>query len=156
LIEVLTRHEVEFIVVGGVAAVLQRVPINTQDFDLVHERTPENVTRLLAALAELNATYRDDPRKLRPNASHLIGPGNQLLESRNLNFDVLGRIDWGGDYQDLLPDSELLEIAGHRVRVLTLEKQIELKQKLPRPKDKLMLMQLQATLEEREKALRNS
>jgi hypothetical protein len=36
-----------------VAAVLQRVPINTQDFDLVHDRAKDNVARLLLALAEL-------------------------------------------------------------------------------------------------------
>jgi len=35
LIEVLVRHDVRLIVIGGVAAVLQRVPINTQDFDLL-------------------------------------------------------------------------------------------------------------------------
>ena len=96
LIEVLDRHEVRFIVVGGVAAVLQRVPVNTQDFDLVHDRARDNVERLLAALAELGAVYRDDPRNLRPNESHLLGAGNQLLRAGNLKFDVLGAIDWGG------------------------------------------------------------
>ncbi|HEY4104728.1 MAG TPA: hypothetical protein VGM44_12595, partial [Polyangiaceae bacterium] len=63
VIEVLTRHQVAFIVVGGVAAVLQRVPINTQDIDVVHDRSAENVERLIAALTELEAVYRDDPRK---------------------------------------------------------------------------------------------
>jgi hypothetical protein len=80
LIEILVRHDVRFIVVGGIAAVLQRVPVNTQDFDLVHDRAKDNVARLLIALQELGATYRDDPRELRPNASHLEGPGNQLLK----------------------------------------------------------------------------
>jgi len=88
LIEVLVRHEVRFIVVGGVAAVLQRVPVNTQDFDLVHDRAMDNVTRLLAVLDELGARYRDDPRNLRPNASHLVGPGHQLLQAGNLKFDL--------------------------------------------------------------------
>ena len=82
---------------GGVAAVLQRVPVNTQDFDLVHDRAHDNVERLLAALAELGAVYRDDPRNLRPNESHLLGAGNQLLRAGNLKFDVLGAIDWGAD-----------------------------------------------------------
>ena len=150
LIEILTRHEVRFIVVGGVAAVLQRTPINTQDFDLVHERTPENVGHLLSALAELKAVYRDDPRKLTPGESHLLGSGNQLLRSGNLRFDILGSIDWGGGYDDLLPDTEVLDVGGHAVRVLTLEKLIE----LTRPKDKLMLMHLEAVREEREKARR--
>jgi phage terminase Nu1 subunit (DNA packaging protein) len=73
LIEVLVRHNVRFIIVGGVAAVLQRVPVNTQDFDLVHDRAQDNVKRVLMALAELQAVYRDDPRMLSPNESHLLG-----------------------------------------------------------------------------------
>jgi hypothetical protein len=106
LIETLVRNDVRFIVVGGIAAVLQRVPVNTQDFDLVHDRKEDNVQRLLVALAELNAMYRDDPRHLRPSASHLEGPGNQLLESGNLKFDLLGTIDWGGGYDDLEADRD--------------------------------------------------
>jgi hypothetical protein len=154
LIETLVRHDVRFIVVGGMAAVLQRVPVNTEDFDLVHDRSKENVARLLAALAEIDAIYRDDPRKLRPNASHLEGAGNQLLQSGRLKFDVLGAIDWGGGYDDLLPGTEVLDVGGHAVRVLTLEKLIEIKRRLTRTKDKLMLVHLEATLDEREKLLR--
>jgi hypothetical protein len=156
LIEVLVRHDVRFIVVGGVAAVLQRVPVNTQDFDLVHDHTEDNVRRMLSALAELGAVYRDDPRMLRPNESHLLGSGNQLLQAGNLKFDLLGRIDWGGGYDDLLAGSEVLEVGGFAVRVLTLEKLVEIKRLLTRPKDKLMLMHLEAALAEREKLNRHS
>jgi hypothetical protein len=151
LIEVLVRHDVRFIVVGGVAAVLQRAPVNTEDFDLVHDRSKDNVARLLAALAELGAVYRDDPRQLRPGESHLLEPGNQLLRSGRVKFDFLGSIDPGGSYQDLFPSSEIVNVGEYPVRVLTLEKLIELKRQLPRPKDKLMLMQLEATLDERKK-----
>jgi hypothetical protein len=151
LIEVFARHEVRYIVVGGVAAVLQRVPVNTQDFDVVHDRAEGNVQRLLVALAELGAIYRGDPRRLRPSESHLRGTGNQLLQAGNLKFDLLGTIDWGGGYDDLLPSSEMLEVGEYPVRVLTLEKLIEVKRHLPRPKDKLMLMHLEAALEERAK-----
>jgi len=46
---------VEFIVVGGVAAVLQAVPIVTMDVDIVHRRTPENTARLMDVLSRLKA-----------------------------------------------------------------------------------------------------
>lgn len=154
LIEVLVRHDVRFVVVGGVAAVLQRVPVNTQDFDLVHDRSADNVANLLDALAELQAVFRDDPRNLRPNESHLAGPGQLLLQSGNLKLDVLGAIEPGGGYDDLVASSEVVNVGGFTVRVLKLEKLIEIKRGLPRPKDKLMLMHLEATLEERAKARR--
>jgi hypothetical protein len=149
LIEALVRHDVHFVVVGGVAAVLQRVPINTQDFDLVHERTQGNVAKLLLVVDELKAVYRDDPRNLRPNESHLVGPGSQLLEAGNLKFDLLGTIDPGGSYEDILPFSEVLVVAGYPVRVLSLEKLVEIKRGLSRPKDKLMLLHLEAALGQR-------
>lgn len=124
LIDVLVRHDVRFIVVAGIAAVLQRVPVNTQDFDLVSDRADDNVARLLAALTELGATYRDGPRNLRPGKSYLDGEGNQLLQAGNLKFDVLGAID-SGAYDDLLPHSEVLDVGGYPIRVLTLEAALE-------------------------------
>ncbi len=43
---------------------------------------------------------------------------------------------------------------GLSIRVLTLERLIEVKKKLTRPKDRLMLQHLQATLDERRKSRR--
>ena len=76
------------------------------------------------------------------------------MRSGNLKFDLLGSIDFGGGYEDLLPYSEVLDVGGNAVRVLTLEKQVELKRQLTRPKDRLMLMHLEAALDECEKAKR--
>jgi hypothetical protein len=67
--------------------------VNTEDFDIVHDRSKDNVTRLLAALAELGAVYRDDSRQLRPSESRLVGSGNQLFQTGRLKLDVLGSID---------------------------------------------------------------
>jgi hypothetical protein len=77
------------------AAVLQRAPILTEDMDVVHDRAPDNVDRLVLALTEMNAVYRDDPRNLHPGVSHLRGPGSQLLESGRLRFDFIGELTPG-------------------------------------------------------------
>lgn len=68
----LVRNEVEFIVVGMAAGVLQGAPLTTADIDIVHRRTPENVARLLTALGEMKAVYRGDPRRLAPAESHPV------------------------------------------------------------------------------------
>jgi len=49
---------VEFIVVGGAAAVLHGAPITTEDLDIVHRRTSENVSRLKNLLTELDTHVR--------------------------------------------------------------------------------------------------
>jgi hypothetical protein len=74
----LHSYQVEFIVVGGVAAVLEGMPVNTFDLDIVHSREPHNISRLLAALASLGAT-----------AATLPG---SLLTTRFGPLDILGTI----------------------------------------------------------------
>jgi predicted nucleotidyltransferase len=151
IFDALARHDVRFVIVGGMSAVLHRVPVLTEDVDIVHDRSDDNVERLAQALDELDAVYRDDPRRIRPGTSHLAGPGHHLLEIGRVHLDVLGTIDDGLVYADLLPHSVVMEVAGHVLRVLTLEKLIEIKRKLERPKDKFMLLHLEATLDERKK-----
>jgi hypothetical protein len=81
------------VVVGGVAAVLNGAPISTLDLDIVHARSEENLDRLLAALTELDARYRDlTGRVLRPERSALAGDGHHLLITSYGPLDVLGQI----------------------------------------------------------------
>jgi hypothetical protein len=90
-------------IVGGVAATLLGAPITTFDLDFVHSTVPENVARLLAALADLDAFYRLQPElRRRPDASHLALPGHQLLQSRFGPVDFLGAIGRGRTYAGLL------------------------------------------------------
>ena len=91
-VEILRRlaaGQVELIVVGMAAGVLRGAPVTTVDLDIVHRRHPENVARLLRVLRDLDATYRHDPRRLRPVESHLVSPGHQLLVTTYGNLDCL-------------------------------------------------------------------
>ncbi|MEO8920113.1 MAG: hypothetical protein ABI488_22025 [Polyangiaceae bacterium] len=145
----LVRHEVQFIVVGMAAGVLQGVPLTTLDIDIVHERSASNVARLLSALTELHAKYRGDPRNLSPSASHLIGPGHQLLTTVNGDLDCLGTVDGAKTYEDLLAFSTELAIGEFAVvRVLELSMLIEVKRRAGRPKDLAVIPFLEATLDE--------
>jgi hypothetical protein len=120
----------------------------TFDVDIVHRRTPENVERLLGALRSLDAYYRLDPRKLRPNETHLVTKGHQLLRTRLGDLDVLGTIMEASGYDDLIADTVLVDLEGVRVRVLELSKVIEAKEFAGRPKDHAALPSLRATLSE--------
>src|SRR5437867_3392587 len=51
LLRTLSEHQVEFIIVGGVAATVQGAARVTEDIDLVYRRDPGNRVRLAAALA---------------------------------------------------------------------------------------------------------
>jgi len=148
-LDVFCECGVEFIVVGNVASLFQGAPITTTDLDLVHRRTPGNVERVLAALARLGATYRNDPRGLTPGASHLAGPGHQLLKTNLGLLDVLGSLGAGITYEELLPDTDLVRLGANELRVLTLERLIRAKEAAGRPKDLAVLPTLRATLAEK-------
>jgi hypothetical protein len=151
LLRTLNGHGVDYIVVGGVAAVLHGAPVSTFDLDVVHSRQEENIVRLVAVLQELDAYYRAQPeRRLTPDASHLASPGHQLLATRFGPLDLLGEIGAGRGYEDLLPESIMVR-AGEQVlvRVLNLETLITMKEELAQEKDRAVIPVLRRTLEEK-------
>jgi len=142
-------HGVEFIVVGGVAAVLEGVPVNTFDLHVVHSRQPDNIVRLRAALDSLCAAYRTRP-ELKPETSHLASAGHQLLMTRFGPLDILGAIGRSRGYDDLLPHAREIEVAeGLRVWVLNLETLIAVKEEVGGEKDLAVLPVLRRTLDEK-------
>lgn len=143
-------RDVELILVGGVAAAIQGAPIVTQDLDILYRIEPANLKRLEIALAALNAVTRDDPRRLRFTPSHLASKGHKLAITDAGAMDILGAINDDLVFEDVLPDTELMELEGVSVNVLRLEKLIELKRALGRPKDVAALPILEATLRERQ------
>lgn len=98
ILVILSRHEVEFIVVGGVAAVLLGAPLVTFDTDIVHARNPENIERLVGALAEVDAYYRQHPEKRwGPRPELLMGKGHHLFATTAGSVDVLCTVTEGRD-----------------------------------------------------------
>ena len=147
LLETLATSDVEFVVVGLLAAVAQGAPVTTHDLDIVHRRTPENIAKLVDVLVnKLDARYRGHTDVLRPTAEILAGTGHSLLKTNLGPLDVLGAIEGGRDYDALLPVSQRIEISGHTVHVLGLETLIELNRESTRRKDQLVLPILEETL----------
>jgi len=144
---------VDFILVGGLAAVLNGAPVNTFDVDIVHSRDPRNVHRLLKVLEQLDAVFRIQPeRRLRPNASHASCAGRLNLMTRYGPLDVLGTIGKDLGFSELIPHSLELEIRpGLRVRVLDLDTLIAIKEELNGDKDRAVLPILRRILEEKRK-----
>lgn len=104
LLDRLLSAGVEFIVVGGGAAVMQGAPLATKDLDIVHARSPENVERLLSVLQALHAFDRADlaNRKLPPKADALSGRGHIQLKTDLGELDVLCETDGDKGYEQLL------------------------------------------------------
>ena len=144
---------VEFVVVGGLAAVLNGAPVNTFDLDIVPSRGEANIAKLLRVLNTLDSIYRIQPeRRLKPDVSHLSSPGHHNLITNCGPLDVLGTIGRGLSYEDLLPNTVEMETGGGvRVRVLNLATIVRLKEELAGEKDLAVLPILRRTLEEKQR-----
>jgi hypothetical protein len=153
-LRLLITNEVELIVVGMAAGVLHGAPAFTQDLDIVHRRTPENVQRLLRVLRSIHAVARHDDRNLEPGPSHLLGPGHILLSTDNGDLDCLGQIDGDSSFEELLPHSTVIRLDDDlQLRVVNLDRLIEIKRRAGRPKDLAVIPVLEATLaEQRQRA----
>jgi len=142
---------VEFIVVGGAAAVLHGAPITTEDLDIVHRRSPENVARLRTLLDELGAHVRElANRRLPPQESALLGEGHVLLSTRLGPLDCLGTLIDGRGFEELVSHSDSIRDEGVEFLVVDLPTLIEIKTKTGRAKDRLMLPVLIALAEQLE------
>ena len=147
--EILAKHDVEFIITGGVSAVLMGAPVTTFDLDIIHHRTEENINKLLLALDELDAHYRlRRDIKIKPQRQALEGKGHHLLLTTCGPLDILGTVGNELSYPDILPDIEKIEVDSCVLQVQSLASLIKLKQTIGRAKDLLTIPILQRTIDE--------
>src|SRR5262245_34798585 len=98
----LAQGQVEFIVAGGVSAILHGSTHTTTDLDVCYRRTPANIARIVATLAPLKPRPRNlpselpfvfDERTLQLGANFTFVIGDEFL-------DLLGDMSAIGGYED--------------------------------------------------------
>ncbi len=147
ILAALTRHEVDFILVGGLAASLSGVPILTFDVDIVPNPSDENRPRLLVALQEVGAHYLDPAgRHIEPDLEKLATLRIQRLVTRFGILDVLAKIGHALTYPDLVDRTHWIDVGVLRIRVLDLEMIIRSKEEANREKDRATLPLLRRAL----------
>ena len=153
LLRLLTENQVEFIIVGGAAATAHGSARLTLDLDVVYRRSNENISRLVNALRSIQPYLRGAPPGLPFEWSiRTVTMGlNFTLITTFGALDLLGEIAGGGRYEELLPETIKLEIAGVECLCLNLECLIVVKRAAGRPKDLEVIAELQQILEETEK-----
>ena len=152
LLRLLTEHDVAFIIIGGVAAVIHGSSRLTQDLDVVYQRSSQNLTRLVQALAEQAPYLRGAPPGLpfQWSVATLRMGLNFTLETSVGPLDLLGEITGGGSYEELLDHTIEVEIFGIRCRCLDLPALIRTKRAAGRPKDLEAIAELEVIWEEQQ------
>ena len=153
ILRVLTEGEVEFILIGGVAANLHGSARATYDLDVVYSRSKANIEKVVEALSPYVPYLRGVPPGLpfKFDVATVRNGLNFTLDTRLGDIDLLGEVAGGGNYEQLLPYTSGMEAFGVRCKCATLERLIQLKRAAGRPKDLESLAELQALLEERRK-----
>lgn len=150
ILEILARHEVEYVVVGGLAAVLHGAPILTMDIDALIRVSEDNAARLLPVFAELHARFRGHTAFIRPELADIMAGRHLLLTTRLGPFDVLGSIGRPVHrYEDVREEIAHLDVDGLRVPVLGLEELIRQKRAMGRDKDLIALRMLEEVARQR-------
>jgi hypothetical protein len=152
LLTTLNRHQVEYIVVGGAAAIALGSSRFTQDLDIVYNRSPGNLKRLVSSLRDFKPYLRGAPPGL-PffwDEATLAHGLNFTLQTSLGAIDLLGEIPGGGTYSDLVGSSTELQIFSGLSRCLSLKQLIRAKRAAGRPKDLEALAELEALSEEAE------
>lgn len=152
IIEGLIKAEVKFILVGGLAAVIQGSPMTTLDVDIVHERSADNIARLFNFLTSIGAIFRrPDDKIIPPVEKDFSNLTHGLLTTRFGPLDVLAVIEEGKAYEDLIGHTVELDFRGHKLHVLDLETLTSLKRNSQNPKHRQQLPILEETLRQLKK-----
>lgn len=155
VIDALNRHDVEFVAVGGWAALQHGARRLTDDLDICPQWSADNLERLAAALRELGAEI-------------LIAPGETVSvpavdgvlisrmeignwQTRAGGVDILKAIpnrsrDDVVGFDELVKEAVTIEVTGRSVTVATLAALIRSKQVAGRPKDRQALPELERLL----------
>ncbi len=147
----LVERGVDFILIGGGAAIAHGLARTTYDVDIVYNREISNLERLVEALQGIDLYYRGAPPGL-PflwDIATLSAGLNFTLTSTRGDIDLLGQAAGDGTWSGLQQDVELMQLYDHPVRVVTLSRLIELKQAAGRPKDFEIIAELQTLQSER-------
>ena len=140
---------VEFVLVGGYAAVAHGASLMTRDVDICCRFSKENLIRLRDALAETHPRHRmtSDRQPLELTDDLCARLNNLYLETDLCVLDCLGEVAGIGDYEAVLKNSLEVELPAGKFRMLDLDGLIRAKEAMGRPHDRLTVIQLRAIKE---------
>lgn len=150
LLEAFALHDVEFIIIGGVAASLHGSARVTSDLDILYRRTDANILHLVKAIEPFKPYLRGAPPGLpfRFDVETIKRGLNFTLSTQAGDLDLLGEVTGGGGYDVLFEGSVSVKLFGIDCRCLNLEQLLAAKRAAGRPKDFEVIAELESLREE--------
>jgi predicted nucleotidyltransferase len=145
LLQQLTNHRADYVVIGGLAMIAHGSAYITKDLDICYSRTAQNLGAIAEAFASLHAYMRGAPPgpPFRFDVATIQAGLNFTLTTDLGDIDLLGEVAGIGYYEQVLAQSEERTVLGLPVRVLTLDGLIAAKKAAGRVKDRSHLLELE-------------
>ena len=145
LLQRLVDGQVDFVLVGGLAAVTHGSSLLTQDVDVCIRLGAENLQRLQSALEDLDPVHRMSAKAI--SFSHdtesLDSFKNLYLQTRLGQLDCLGIVLGVGDFEATRNASIPIELGTRTVQVLNIDALIAAKSAMNRDRDREAVKQLE-------------
>lgn len=136
LFEALQRHEVDYLVIGGVAVQVHGHRRTTKDLDVMPAPGAENAAKLAAALADVQARPADQeggeaPSEDQLSVAAIVPPLTTIHGELHVLFEPKGAVAW-----DEMRDRALVvELGDAKIAISSLDDLIRMKLASGRPED---------------------
>ncbi len=152
LFTTLAKHKVDYVLIGGLAAVLHGSTAMTNDADILPDPASDNLDRLAQALRSLDARLRVDGNPdgiaFDPHPSLIASMAMLNMTTRCGDLDLTFTPSGLDGYQGVSERSVTFEVGGLHLQVAALADIIRSKEAADRPKDHATLPILHALQEE--------
>ena len=150
ILDALARHDVSFVLIGGLAARLHGSPTVTDDVDICPARGDDDLHRLANFLTSIEARLRgvDDDVPFLLDAKSLNTGMNFTFNTSLGALDILGEPEGTRGYEDLAANAVEMDIDGRTIQVASLDDLMRMKEAAGRPKDRIELEVLGALRDE--------
>jgi hypothetical protein len=145
IFQALTDEGVEYVLIGGLAAIVQGASLVTLDTDICFRQRPSNCKRLTRALTRLEAEVYPTRTNFIPITADLLQTHRLVhLKTKLGRLDLIAIVPGLGTFEDLAGGATTIELGNLTIPVLTLDQLIQAKSALSQPKDREHLDQLLA------------
>ncbi|MBI2340673.1 MAG: nucleotidyltransferase [Deltaproteobacteria bacterium] len=155
LLKLLVHSPIEFVLVGGFAAVLHGCNQTTRDIDICIVYSPEQIRLIRNLLGPHHPRHRTETAK----RSFLDTPEDlSTVQDYHLitdlgPLDIINHVEGIGGYYDLLKNSKEIEMYGGTCHLISIEDLIKSKKALGRHRDMVTAMELEAIRKEKRNKL---
>jgi hypothetical protein len=150
ILHALNEHEVDYVVIGGLAGIAQGSVLPSFDLDIAYARDDANLNRLAEVLTEIGATLRGAPGNLpfTPDVRTLRNGSRFTFETPYGSFDILSDPSGAPKYPQLKNAAVTTQIDGEEVLVASLDHLIAMKESTGRYKDQYMAKEYRTLADE--------